>query len=628
MSQSLNSDLNIHSEIDPDLNCFNRIYSGIDTDNNSLYYDSNSLANFAFKSKNDFTMIHVNIRSILNKLDEFLALVSLFPFDFDAFCFSEVWLDDNTKNLVSIPGYIGFHSLRPVGKRGGGVSIFVRNSYRANLIRDLSGNTEHVESIFLELKRGIDIVLLGNIYKPPHVNELIFNDIFSSLFSALGQTNKPIFLSGDFNIDILHPNSSGLLTIMNTYLLQPVIRRPTRITDSSMTLIDNIFVSFSYSCLAGIFCSDISDHLPIFLLCKNIFSHSFDNVDSYMKYRLINDFTIETLCNTLENINFAYCSNDQHNVSDIFSRFYEEIFSTYSDACPIKTKLRSFKRLRKPWISHDLLLLIKKRQAYFILYKKGRISKEFFTNFRNSLTSQLRDAKKNYFNEKFNECRNSARKTWSLINNILRPDVSDRNISEIKFGGQVITDSKSMAEIFNNYFSSVGKNIADSIPSTGDHLKFMSGNFNNSFFVDPTNAQEVFSIISNLKPKSCNSIHEIPVLVLKSINHIICHPLSHIVNHSFSSGTFPETLKLMKVIPIPKQGDLSLVENFRPISLLNTFSKIFEKLVYKRLYSYLDKYNILYSKQFGFRTGKSTSEVLISNLREFYKFLDKGNLLF
>ena len=146
--------------------------------------------------------------------------------------------------------------------------------------------------------------------------------------------------------------------------------------------------------------------------------------------------------------------------------------------------------------------------------------------------------------------------------------------------------------------------------------------------MEPTNAQEVFSTINNMKPKANDSLNFIPGKVLKAVNYIICFPLSKIINCSFSSGIFPNKLKIANVIPIPKQGDLSLVNNFRPISLLNIFSKIFEKLVHKRLYNYLDMNNILFSNQFGFRKGKSTSDALVSNLIEFYNELDQNNVVF
>ena len=352
-------DLDVHSESDPELNCFNRIFPAIDANNNSLYYDSNSLNNFTSKTMNDFSMIHINIRSITNKLDELLAMISLFPFDFDAFCFSEVWLDDNSKDLISIPGYLGFHSLRPVGKRGGGVSIFVRNEYKTNIIKNLSVNNERIETLFLELKLGNNLIYLGNVYKPPHISDIIFNEVFPSLLCDLRRKNSPIFLSGDFNVDLLDPNSAYFRSIMDTYLLIPTIHRPTRITDTSMTLIDNIFVSGSLSCSSGIFCSEISDHLPIFLICKNLFSHPKTKSNNFVNYRLINDSTLETMSRKIELVNFEYSSNNC-DVSEMFQDFYDKVYSAYTFSCPIRKKFIVNKHIKKPWISQELLVLIKK----------------------------------------------------------------------------------------------------------------------------------------------------------------------------------------------------------------------------------------------------------------------------
>ena len=88
-------------------------------------------------------------------------------------------------------------------------------------------------------------------------------------------------------------------------------------------------------------------------------------------------------------------------------------------------------------------------------------------------------------------------------------------------------------------------------------------------------------------------------------------PLTHIFNASFEQGIFPKDFKLAKVIPVYKKGDNTLCSNYRPISILSVFSKIFEKLVYNRLMAFLDKNKILYNKQFGFRQGYGTDMALL-----------------
>ena len=92
------------------------------------------------------------------------------------------------------------------------------------------------------------------------------------------------------------------------------------------------------------------------------------------------------------------------------------------------------------------------------------------------------------------------------------------------------------------------------------------------------------------------------------VSNIICTPLSKIFNISVPSGTHPDKLKHVKVVPIFKKGSRLLISNYRPISLLSNLNKIFEKLMYKSIYAFLEKYNILYDLQFGFRAKHSTTQ--------------------
>ena len=89
--------------------------------------------------------------------------------------------------------------------------------------------------------------------------------------------------------------------------------------------------------------------------------------------------------------------------------------------------------------------------------------------------------------------------------------------------------------------------------------------------------------------------------MLKALKVNLSHPLTTIINMSFATGIYPDQLKIAKVIPIFKKGDKLLVSNYRPISLLSNINKIFEKLVYSRLYSFLEMHNCIYELQFGFR---------------------------
>ena len=124
--------------------------------------------------------------------------------------------------------------------------------------------------------------------------------------------------------------------------------------------------------------------------------------------------------------------------------------------------------------------------------------------------------------------------------------------------------------------------------------------YRNSIFLNSVSSDEIIRIISKLKNKAAGP-DQIPAYILKLTKYIISPVLASLFNDCFKCGTFPDIFKEAKIIPLFKGGDASEVTNYRPISLLPYFGKIFEKVIYKRFMSFLNKYNIISSNQFGFR---------------------------
>ena len=123
---------------------------------------------------------------------------------------------------------------------------------------------------------------------------------------------------------------------------------------------------------------------------------------------------------------------------------------------------------------------------------------------------------------------------------------------------------------------------------------------------------EITDIISSLKTGKSICPNSIPTKLLKVLCPLICSPLSDIISESFQSGTFPEKLQLAKVSPLFKKGCPLSASNYRPISLLSVFNKLIEKVMYKRLYNFIELNNILYNYQFGFHSSHSINHALIS----------------
>ena len=173
-----------------------------------------------------------------------------------------------------------------------------------------------------------------------------------------------------------------------------------------------------------------------------------------------------------------------------------------------------------------------------------------------------------------------------------------------------------MAHTFNEYFTELGPKTESSIPHNPviKPVNYLKNRIPVEFAIAHTSNEEILEILRTLENKSTGP-SSIPIKLLKLIPDLIIVPLANIINTSFTYGTFPDKLKISKVIPIHKRDSTENLANYRPISLLSVSDKLIEKLMHKRLYGFLDQNNILFKNQFGFRKGSSTAQAL-TNITE------------
>ena len=191
----------------------------------------------------------------------------------------------------------------------------------------------------------------------------------------------------------------------------------------------------------------------------------------------------------------------------------------------------------------------------------------------------------------------------------------------------MITDPVIIANKFNAYFTSIGPELAKKIPrGNKTPSSFLKGDFPDSMFFTPILEYEINDIISNLKNSTSKGHDNLPISLLKSCNLELSSILTHLTNESLSSGVFPDTLKIAKVIPVFKSGDNRSITNYRPISVLSNISKIFEKLVCTRLNKFLVDKQLLHDNQFGFRPKLSTCLALLQLVDELRRSIDEGNI--
>ena len=188
---------------------------------------------------------------------------------------------------------------------------------------------------------------------------------------------------------------------------------------------------------------------------------------------------------------------------------------------------------------------------------------------------------------------------------------------------KIIDDPLGIAEAFNTYFVNIGPNLAVNIPPSDKTFNSFLTNPNpNSIFFIPVDEIEVIDIVNNLKAKKSSGCDGISLFLLKQIIHEIAAPLTHIFNLSLTTGIFPSKMKVAKIIPIFKKGNVNDLGNYRPISLLTSFSKVLEKVVYSRTIKFLNDHNILVDTQFGFRKKHSTTHAVLLLIDQVVKAIE------
>ena len=148
---------------------------------------------------------------------------------------------------------------------------------------------------------------------------------------------------------------------------------------------------------------------------------------------------------------------------------------------------------------------------------------------------------------------------------------STTNIDELLAIGKLSNDKLQMANKFNDYFVNIGSELAKRIPHvSGNYANYINANHSSthSFFAKPTDVNEIIDIAMNFKSNKSAGFDNISPSVIKNIIPIIAQPLANIFNMSLSTGTFPDALKIAKVVPVFKSEDKTSVNNYRPISVL------------------------------------------------------------
>ena len=571
-----------------------------DQSTNCKYYDCQEFCSTFSYSKFTFSSLHLNISSLGKHFDELNALLSLLNFKFGIIGITESRFVKGSYPSFNfdINGYSVEHT--PTESSAGGALLYISNHYAYQPRPDLNQrmySPSELESVFVEISfTHRSNIIVGCVYRHPGMSINTFNnEHLSPLIQTLAKENKTIFLLGDFNINLLKCDDSldvsNFLDILGSQLLIPQITLPTRIAKDSSTLIDNIFSSVPLrQSFSGNLLHSISDHLPQFFCESSIYSKANDGENISCNYPDWSNFKQEEFVSAFRTLNWdEILSLESLDINTSMETFISTVNSLVDRHLPTRktTKKQSSK---KPWITSGIIKSMSKRDFFFRKFVNAKTAESRdsyhsqFKFYRNQIVTLCRLSKINHFSNYFKRHTRNTRKIWQGIRNIisLKCSSSAKPIS-LEIDGVVTSDSFKVANSFNSFFSSIAESVRSKIPESD----FLKNKNPNSFFLSPVTPGEVSKLIQSLSLSKSSGPNSIPTKILKVLSTEISIPLSLLVNLSFQTGVFPSVLKLSKVIPVFKKGSPLLSSNYRPISLLSNIDKMFEKLVHKRLSSFL-----------------------------------------
>ena len=603
------------------------------------YYDSFTFNN-KFSAKNaSSSFFHLNINSLNLHFDELEVILNSLNINFDIIGLSETRILPDTNLIPSLPGYNSFFT--PTNALHGGTSLFISNkinSCRRSDLESLMNSPKLLESTFAEMDQpNKPKIVVGTIYRHHALSPHEFSNYFLlPLLEKINRQGKLLVLLGDFNLNLINSNDKNIsefIDILENYLLLPYITLPTRITNTSQTLIDNIFISsHSYKSFSGNFTTGISDHLAQFVILDKSLSSFNSHTKTYKDWKNFDSDKFKSAFMLTDWPSLLKLDNKDPNLS--FDIFYNKLNSLIDEHLPTRNLSKKQLKTDKPWITKEIKksIVLRDKVLKKIINTKNVDNKNKlhvkYKRLCNSILNDIKKSKFNYYKSFFNKNINNTKRIWKGINELIFRSKSkdyNNNIS-IKINNIIIKDESKVADAFNNYFSSIAQDLQDNIPNYGNYEEFVRGiPSSDSFFFKAVTHSEMLETLNSLNFTKSTGDFSIPKQIFSLIPHDLANILTSLINLTFETGVFPSSLKTVKVIPIFKNKGSNLeVNNYRPISLLSNIDKIFEKLVHKRVTSFLLKHNLFFNKQFGFRKCHSTNQALISLTETIRNSLDNG----
>lgn len=573
----------------------------------------------------NFKIIHNNIRSINKNLDLFKILLEELQTDFDCIVLTETWnIQDPT--LYNITGYDMIYNNSKLNQNDG-VVVYIKSevNYNYNIIPINNINSIKIN---IKLSNQCDINITA-MYRPPSTD---LTDYLVHLQNYLQAHHNEIgdyhIFIGDINIDILQNSDCSIeyMNILNEFGYISCINNYTRVQENQKSCLDHIFIRSRHNVnekiLPIILQTDITDHFTTMLQIVLHCNKEKDTNDREGFIRNIDYGKFQKILSS-ESWESVYV---EHDVDTATKNFVSIVTKALNDSTNLKKIKRKNTKLT-PWVTSGLVKSIHKKNEMYRTVQKNPNNdylKSEYRTYKNRLTNLINKTKYEYYKNEINKNKTSSKSLWKTVREISKTNSKSNTFSSIKNeNGELITNSKEMANEFNKTFTKMGENLANKI-NKDPNFKITKNSVQNSMVLLPTDTFELKQLLNELKNKKSPGLDNIKAEVLKSVSEYILKPLEYIFNTCMTLGIWPSIFKESVIIPVYKKGNKEILSNYRPISLITHLSKLFEKVIKKRLTAYINKYKPLSDNQFGFKKNVSTQDALLALTSKIYSALDES----
>lgn len=498
----------------------------------------------------------------------------------------------------------------------GGVAVYVKQNIKCVERKKMSDLSVigTFECAVAECFTGQAIIVIA-IYRPPTGDISKFLDKLETVLNNVCTENKTILISGDFNIDMKNDssNKTNLLSLMESFNLYPTISQDTRITTTTRSCIDNIFSNLGRSLKGVVIQTHLSDHTAQKLTLE-IYK---DTTQYHIYKRLFNKNSIDNFKNQLNQQDWQLVHEIMDtNVDKKWDMFVNQFLLLFNQSFPLrlvpkmgaKTFTYNDESLGKIKNELDVLLVLSRYdQKYQNEYKTTKIKYD----------KLLKVCRSKSYENRILKSENKNRTMWAICNEICGKQGRD---SSCQLEGVPLD----IAENYNNYLLETIKDIKNSLNASHHTVNIQEND--QSLYLRPVSPDEVVDISRSLKNKFSSGDDGIPTSILRAIIEEIKTILAHLINCSFKHGIFPRQLKLALITPLFKEGDPQSLNNYRPISILSSFSKFFETAMSIRVTSFVKQCNIISETQHGYLRGKSTQTAIYQFTHSILNLLENNKL--